>query len=63
MKCIKCETEMTKALLLTNPAGAIVAVNKNKNILESPKVTQISCYVCSKCGYVELQADDPKNIL
>lgn len=61
MKCIKCENEMTKSRLSTGPAY-VYAENRTKGLLPTIKRTAVSCYVCSKCGYIELYADSPKDI-
>lgn len=56
MKCIHCETEMTRANFST--IGGIVLETKTNSIFETPETSAVECYVCSKCGYVEFKATD-----
>ncbi len=58
MECMKCKNEMTKAELFS--FGGIEIKSKTKSLLETPEISRIECYVCNKCGYVELKATDYK---
>ena len=62
MKCNKCETEMIKSKLSTGMAY-VYCCNKKKGALETEKRSSVSCFVCPKCGYIELYADCPKDIV
>jgi hypothetical protein len=64
MKCLRCENEMYKAQLTDGHIMTpVVLKNKGKNWLTDPeRISSVSCYVCPECGYVELQADDPKGL-
>lgn len=62
MKCIKCETEIIKSRLSTGMAY-VYAANKKKGAFEKEKRSPVSCFVCPKCGYIELYADCPKDIV
>lgn len=37
-------------------------INKKKGILEKENKSSVTCYVCPKCGYIELKADNPYEI-
>ena len=58
MECIKCKNEMTKAKLYM--FGKVQIQSETKSILETPETSNIECYVCNKCGYVEFKATDYK---
>ena len=63
MNCMKCKTEMFSAKLCADAVGmGAYLTNKKKGLLESEKRCAVNCFVCPNCGYVELQADDPKKI-
>ena len=63
MNCMKCKTEMFSAKLCADTFGmGAYLTNKKKGLLESEKQCAIKCFVCPNCGYVELQADEPKKI-
>lgn len=62
MKCVKCETEMFKAMLSGNSLYPVMLINKKKGLFEDEKRSEVSCYVCSNCGYIELYADNPKEL-
>lgn len=62
MKCTKCDAEMTKANLTTGMTPVYLS-NKKKGVFEAEKRSSVSCYVCPKCGYIELYADKPKDIV
>ena len=40
--------------------GGFRIQSETKSILETPETSGIECYVCNKCGYVELKATDYK---
>ena len=62
MKCTRCDVEMVKANLTTGMAPIYLS-NKKKGVFETEKSSSISCYVCPKCGLVELHADKPQDII
>ena len=44
--------------------GTVVYLTNKKNgIFENEKNSTVSCYVCPKCGYVELNADNAKKLI
>ena len=64
MNCMRCKEEMIKARLKGDVVGTVVYLtNKKESILDSEKISSVSCYVCPKCGYIELNADNPKALL
>lgn len=65
MECLKCKEKMITANLNTGAYGTpvIYLSNKKKGILESEKRSNVTCYVCPKCGYVELNADNPGQLV
>lgn len=38
-------------------------VFKKKGFFDSMKRSAISCHVCPNCGYIELRADDPGQLV
>ena len=60
---MKCETEMFEA----NLAGAyyvpVCLTNKKQKLFDTEKRGNVNCFVCPECGYIELQAVDPKKLL
>lgn len=58
MECIKCKNEMTKAKFFM--FGGIEIQSETKSVFETPERSNIECYVCNKCGYVELKAPNYK---
>lgn len=63
MDCLRCKEEMFNAKLKGDAVGTVVYLtNKKDGILETVKSSTVSCYVCPKCGYIELQADDAKKL-
>ena len=67
MKCIHCETEMITANLAVEtgvtPGILFYLWNKEKGIFNSKKKTTVATYVCPECGYVELRAEKPKDLI
>lgn len=64
MECLRCNVDMFTAKFNANAIGTGVYLsNKKKGILESEKRSSVSCYVCPKCGYIELHADEPTELL
>ncbi len=61
MKCIKCDTQMFKADL-TEGLFSLMLRNKKKGVFETEKQSYVSCYVCENCGYIELYANNPKDL-
>ena len=55
---------LIKAKLKGDAVGTVVYLTNKKNgIFENEKNSTVSCYVCPKCGYVELNADNAKNLI
>ena len=62
MKCSKCSEEMFHAQLTGNTLYPVLLTNKKKGFMESEKRSAVLCYVCPKCGYIELYAEEPKKL-
>ena len=62
MNCVKCECEMIQAELTGNNIYPLILKNKRNGILDSEKRTDVICYVCPECGYIELYAKDPQRL-
>ena len=62
MKCTKCDTEMFHANLTGNGIYSLILTSKKKSIWESDKSCNALCYVCPKCGYIELYAENPQKL-
>ncbi len=62
MKCSKCDAEMFQAKLMANTVYPLILSNKKKGILEPEKRCGVLCYVCPDCGYIELYAENPKEL-
>ncbi len=62
MNCGKCDTEMFHANLTGNALYPIFLTNKKQGIFETEKRCDVACYVCPKCGYIELYAKNPQSI-
>ncbi len=64
MECVKCKQEMMTAKIIGDIYETPVFLsNKKKGLFESRKKSTVSCYVCPNCGYVELYADKPKDLI
>lgn len=64
MECMKCKTEMIIATLKADSLGVgAYLTKKKKGIFESEKRSSVTCYVCPQCGYIELNADKPQDLL
>ena len=64
MECLRCKEEMIRANLKGDVVGtAVYVTNKKKGVFETEKRSSVSCYVCPKCGYVELNADNAKQLV
>ena len=64
MKCMKCSCEMITAKLCGDVSRMSVRLtNKKKGVFETEHISTVSCFVCTKCGYVELKADNPKDLI
>ena len=60
MECIKCKEKMVQANLKGDVYGIGVYVTTKKNgFWDIEKSSSVSCYVCPKCGYLEMYADKP----
>ena len=62
MRCTKCDTEMFNAKLTGNTLYPLILTNKKNGIWESENRSYVLCYVCPKCGYIELYAEKPKEL-
>ena len=64
MVCTKCEKEMMIAKLHGDAVGTPVYLStKKKGIFDNEKRSGVNCYVCPKCGYIELQAINPEKLV
>ena len=63
MKCQKCNTDMINSLITGNSLYSLILTNKKKGLFESEKRSDVLCYVCPKCGYIELYAKEPNNLV
>lgn len=64
MDCLRCKEEMFKAKLKGDVVGTVVYLTNKKNgVFETEKNSAVSCYVCPKCGYIELNADNVKKLI
>lgn len=59
MNCPKCDCEM-KPAVLNGARIPVYLTNKRKGIFEEEKISAVDCYVCPKCGYIELKAVSPE---
>mgnify|MGYP007066384385 FL=1 len=60
MQCFKCETEMKKVKFIGNAAGMpSYLAYKEKGVFNPEIRDNVECYVCPKCGYIELKAENP----
>lgn len=60
MECLRCKEKMITAKMNTGAYGTPMYLsNKKKGILESEQRSNVTCYVCLKCGHIELNADNP----
>ena len=61
MNCLRCNNEMKIAVLTGDALGTPAWLHyKKKGIFETEKRSAVDCYVCTKCGYVELKAKTPE---
>ncbi|MBE6900554.1 MAG: hypothetical protein E7479_07850 [Ruminococcaceae bacterium] len=58
MECIKCKSKMTKAKFFA--FGGMQIQSETKSVFETPETSNVECYVCAECGYIELKATDYK---
>ncbi len=64
MECLKCKEKMIIAKFNADVVGTVVYLsNKKKGIFESEKRSDVSCYVCPKCGYIEFKANKPEQLI
>ena len=63
MKCMKCKAEMFEANLVGAYFVPLSLTNKKEKLLDSEKRTNARSYVCPECGYIEIQAVNPKKLL
>lgn len=59
MECIRCSCEMKKVVLSSIPSPVYLSF-KEKGIFSSEVQSSIDCYVCAKCGHIELNATSPE---
>lgn len=64
MECLRCKKEMIQANLKGDAMGMdVYLANKKKGIFETEKRSSVTCFVCPDCGYVELNADNAKQLV
>ena len=65
IKCHNCDEEMFTATINSEvPASLpVVLYNRGKGFFSSEHKTELLCYVCPKCGHVELYAKDPQRLI
>lgn len=63
MECFKCSTTMTTANLVADINCTPPYVFKKKGFFDSMKRSSVSCYVCPNCGYIELRANEPGQLV
>ena len=64
MECLRCKENMFNAKLEGDAVGTVVYLtNKKEGLFETQKNSSVSCYVCPKCGYIELNADNANNLI
>ena len=62
MECMRCGAG-TKLVQLVDPGPGgcqICAKVKSKSIWDSEKMCVVDCYVCPRCGHIELSASKPE---
>lgn len=57
MECPKCKTEMCGDTMIMMP---FAVQNTSRKILDGNKQSNVKCYGCPQCGYMEFYAEDPK---
>ena len=64
MECLKCKGTMIEAKLIGDLTGMQVYLSNKKNgLLEKEHRCKVACCVCTVCGYVELKAVSPKELI
>ena len=64
MECIKCKGKMINAKISGDVSGmGVYLTNKKKGAFEVLHQSTVSCLVCVECGYIELKADKPKDLI
>ncbi len=64
MECFKCKGKMIAAKLNGDMFGSPMYLsNREKGFFGGEKRSAVACFVCQECGYVELKADAPKDLL
>ena len=64
MECAKCKGKMITAKLSGDTYGiGLELTNKKGGIFETEHKSSVSCFVCTECGYIELKANNPKNLI
>lgn len=60
MQCFKCKADMKVVKLIGDVTGMPVYIaNKKKGILNPETRSNVECFVCPQCGYIELKAEQP----
>ena len=62
IKCLRCETQMVEAELLTYMATQPIVQRTRKGVLSAPVQSGVKCLVCQNCGYIELRAKGPHKL-
>lgn len=55
-ECIRCNIKMNKARFSAGEYAQVEALQKGLNT----QICLVDTYVCPKCGYIELVAEDPE---
>lgn len=55
--CLRCQEEMAEVDI--NPGGGAILIETRKSGFFKGKISGVSAFICTKCGYVELVADHP----
>jgi predicted nucleic-acid-binding Zn-ribbon protein len=62
MECPKCGAKMNPSQLSVT-GGAVSVVNFDRKLLDGNKSSALKCFGCTKCGYIEFYAENPKVFL
>jgi predicted nucleic-acid-binding Zn-ribbon protein len=57
--CLRCREEMTKVSVIPGGGGGALLIETIKSGFFKGKTSSVDAFVCTKCGYVELVAENP----
>ena len=65
IKCHQCDEEMFLAKINSQYPGSlpVMLCNRGKGLFSSEYKTELLCYVCPKCGHIELYAKEPQKLI